>query len=43
MQVQDKFDNRAKAAEMHIPCLVIHGSLDEIVPQGQVLTKRKKN
>merc|ERR1712194_329057 len=37
--VLDKFDNKAKAAELQLPTLVIHGTKDEIVPfsMGQEL------
>lgn len=30
--VLDKFDNKAKAPELRLPTLVVHGSADEIVP-----------
>ena len=34
--VRDKFDNLAKAPQLTIPTLVLHGSHDEVVPQKQV-------
>ena len=30
--VSDKFDTLAKAPQIHVPALVIHGDADEVVP-----------